>query len=171
MDLKKAKKVSRILMNCLMVLNVFVLGGVILFALGSVLVWLLPIMADKINPYHMNIQIQGLKLLVADEIFSIPAISIGTLLGTVKMIALFLTISYSRRIFKRILLGETPFQYNIAKDIRLIGIFLMIYQFIWSWENGFLQMLLALVIPLILFCISFVFEYGCALQKEIDETL
>lgn len=171
MNLKEAKKISHILTKCLSILSVFILGTAIFFLLSSALVWLYPTIVDKITPYFSGIQVHGMELVVGNNIFSIPALSGSSLLVAIKMSALFLVVYYGRRIFKHIQLEETPFQPCITKYIRLIAIFLTVYQLIWSWENGFISMLISLIIPLILFCISFIFQYGCILQKEIDETL
>ncbi len=101
---------------------------------------------------------------------------------------LFLTANYMRRIFGRLKRSDTPFKYDIADKMKGLGyllcgggivgalLFLISNLLIdklennWFWDAtafGFVFM----VVGLIFIAFALIFEKGCKLQQESDETL
>ncbi len=76
---------------------------------------------------------------------------------------------WSHAICKCILKGETPFQHQIVKKLRWISLVLLCND-LFIWEGTYFSFSFPLD-ALTVFAISFIFEYGCELQKEVDELL
>ena len=91
------------------------------------------------------------------------------------LFVLFLALYNARRIFGCIGKGNSPFTEKIAVQIRKIALYVVLFA-VFSVLSVFKLLSLPAffmcgVFALILFCISLIFDYGCELQKEVDETL
>lgn len=87
----------------------------------------------------------------------------------------FLALYNARRIFSCIGKGNSPFTKKIAVQIRKIALYVVLFA-VFSVLSVFKLLSLPAffmcgLFALILFCISLIFDYGCQLQKEVDETL
>jgi len=95
--------------------------------------------------------------------------------GIVDLIVLSLLFKQSRSIFKDISIDDTPFEYKQAKRIRKIAIYYLIISLMDFGSQGVSFSiglnLVGIVGALMFWCIALIFEYGCVLQKESDETL
>ena len=70
--------------------------------------------------------------------------------------------------------GNSPFTPNTAVQIRKIAIYVVLFAVfasISAFKLSFPSLLMCGLFALILFCISLIFDYGCVLQQEVDETL
>lgn len=103
-------------------------------------------------------------------------------------ILFFLVANYMRRIFSRLRAVETPFMYDIADKMKGLGsllcgggivgalLFTIIKLFIddldkeWAITSGLIGFALMLV-GMIFTVFALIFERGCKLQQESDETL
>ena len=90
-------------------------------------------------------------------------------------VCIFLALYNARRIFGCIGKGNSPFTEKIAVQIRKIALYVMLFA-VFSVLSVFKLLSLPSffmcgLFALILFCISLIFDYGCELQKEVDETL
>ena len=87
----------------------------------------------------------------------------------------FLALYNARRIFSCIGKGNSPFTDKIAVQIRKIALYVVLFA-VFSVLSVFKLLslpsfIMCVLFALILFCISLIFDYGCQLQKEVDETL
>lgn len=92
-----------------------------------------------------------------------------------EFVCIFLALYNARRIFGCIGKGNSPFTDKIAVQIRKIALYVVLFA-VFSVLSVFKLLSLPAffmcgVFALILFCISLIFDYGCELQKEVDETL
>lgn len=95
--------------------------------------------------------------------------------GLTSFILLSILFKDARDIFKDISVDSSPFEMKQVKRIRKIAIFYFIVTLL-DFQTGELSFslgmnLIGIVGALMFWCISMIFEYGCELQKESDETL
>lgn len=91
-----------------------------------------------------------------------------------EFICIFLAFYYAKRIFGCIGKGNSPFTDTTAAQIRKIALFVLlfaVFSVLSVFKMTFSSFFICAVFALILYCISFIFDYGCELQQEIDETL
>lgn len=91
-----------------------------------------------------------------------------------EMICIFLALYNARRIFGCIGKGYSPFTAKTAAQIRKIAMYVVlfaVFAVLSVFKLSFPSLLMCGLFALILFCISLIFDYGCELQKEVDETL
>lgn len=92
-----------------------------------------------------------------------------------ELVCIFLALYHARKIFRCIGGGSSPFTPDSAAQIRKIALFVLLFA-VFSELSVFKMLslpafILCSMFVLILFCISLIFEYGCQLQQEVDETL
>lgn len=83
-------------------------------------------------------------------------------------------IRYSKKLFYGISKEKSPFTISTTKHIRRISIFVflaLICPLYPYYPLSFLSIMEGAFVVLILRSISLIFDYGCELQQEIDETL
>lgn len=91
-----------------------------------------------------------------------------------QFICTFFALYNAKRIFGCIGKGNSPFTPNTAVQIRKIAIYVVLFAVFASisvFKLSFPSLLMCGLFALILFCISLIFDYGCVLQQEVDETL
>lgn len=91
-----------------------------------------------------------------------------------EFICIFLAFYYAKRIFGCIGKGNSPFTDTTAAQIRKIALFVLlfaVFSVLSVFKITFSSFFICAVFALILYCISLIFDYGCELQQEIDETL
>jgi hypothetical protein len=81
----------------------------------------------------------------------------------------------AENIFKDIQVDSSPFEMKQVKRIKRVAILYLIVSLI-NFETSATSIMISLnlvgiVGALMFWCIALIFEYGCALQKESDETL
>jgi hypothetical protein len=86
---------------------------------------------------------------------------LGGILGLALTIAVF---HYISKVFKKIVESDTPFTYEIMKNLKVMFILITVICVMNS-------LVLGLVVGFILMCLYYIFRYGCELQTESDETL
>lgn len=89
-------------------------------------------------------------------------------------------------IFRIISKNKTPFLPQVSRNIKIIGGLIMFSSAIAQWTAGIISsiiskhiqctiidesILLGLLMGLIFACLGSIFDYGCILQKQDDETL
>ncbi len=173
MSIDKIKKITRILMIILTVLEYLFLFVSIGMLILSGIVWLAksPNVIESLKPEFDNVVCQGTNLILDGKIFSIPMFSLGAFGLAVENISIAIALFFGRSICKCIYNGETPFQYVFGEKIRHISFFLLISFIIRCVIDGFENILSMFVILFIIFSVSFIFDYGCELQEEVDEIL
>lgn len=91
------------------------------------------------------------------------------------LICIFLALYNAKRIFGCIGKGNSPFTSNTGIQIRKIAVYVLLFA-VFSVLSvfdliSFPAFFVCALFALILFCISLIFDYGCELQQEVDETL
>lgn len=82
----------------------------------------------------------------------------------IMLICLVVVLHFVGRIFKTFRESYSPFQPEIIKNLRITFILLTLYTLTSSMGIG-------LIVGLASWCVLNIFEYGCELQKQSDETL
>lgn len=95
----------------------------------------------------------------------------------VRTILMILLLKQARRLFQEINMNGSPFEMKHVKTIRKIAIYFFVMVMV-NVDTGNTMTDLqysfdftGIVAAGILWCISYIFEYGCLLQSESDETL
>ncbi len=91
-----------------------------------------------------------------------------------ELICIFLALYNAKRIFGCIGKGNSPFTAKTAIQIRKIAFYMLlfaVFSVLSVFKMAFSSFFLCALFALILFCISLMFDYGCELQQEVDETL
>ena len=93
-------------------------------------------------------------------------ITLGVHLITVGVILAILAVlmHYISKVFKGIKDGYSPFQLSIVKNMKVAFVIITLL----SLNNS---LLIGALIGFSLWCAIYIFEYGCELQKQSDETL
>lgn len=165
------RTILRLLAFSLAVVGVFALVGGALGALSCALFVAQPLPAG--NHDVLSIRLFGLTLLdYAWPAGTTAASMVATcLLAAAKLAGLGLAAGLAAQLFLAVLDGRTPFTRAIARQIRWISLGLLVYMLAFSWTSGLGGVLFALVVPAIVFSLADIFDYGCALQQQADETL
>ena len=91
-----------------------------------------------------------------------------------EFICIFLALYNAKKIFGCIGKGNSPFTIKTAMQIRKIALYVLlfsIFSILSIFKITFSSFFICALFALILFCISLIFDYGCELQQEVDETL
>lgn len=91
-----------------------------------------------------------------------------------EFICIFLALYNAKRIFGCISKGHSPFTNTTAIQIRKIALYVLlfaVFSVLSVFKMVFSSFFMCALFALILYCISPIFDYGCELQQEIDETL
>lgn len=92
------------------------------------------------------------------------AIGIYAIIFGITIILLALVLHFVSRIFKDFMESYSPFQPDILKNLKIALVLIVIY----VAQSG---LGIALVIGMAAWCVTNIFEYGCELQRQSDETL
>ena len=90
------------------------------------------------------------------------------------LICIFLALYNAKRLFGGIGKGNSPFTAETASQIRKIALYVLVFAVFSAFsvfKMAFSQFFMSGLFALVLFCISLIFDYGCELQQEVDETL
>ncbi|MBR5959392.1 MAG: hypothetical protein IKZ98_00215 [Clostridia bacterium] len=122
--------------------------------------------------------------------FTVPVLYLFLVLGGIGLLW-----NSARHIFRRLRSAETPFCYDIADKIKGAGFLAMLLGVIWGiyrtmaellikngritliWEPegfrelGYTFIFSVIILGMVLMMTAYVFNYGCKLQQESDETL
>lgn len=91
-------------------------------------------------------------------------IGVYTAVFGIAIALLALVLHFVSRIFKDFMESYSPFQPGIVKNLKVALVLIVVY-------TAQSSLGIALVIALASWCIINIFEYGCELQKQSDETL
>lgn len=158
-------KVSKII--CCISIGVFAIGIIYVMFFGNA--DLLVLNGDVIlhSPFSSDL----LQQFNSKELILIEANAI------VKLAFLIVIFEQARQIFNDFSTERTPFEMKHVKRIRKIAIFYMLISLLDFETKGgtealsFSLNIMGIVGAAMFWCISIIFEYGCELQKESDETL
>lgn len=165
MKQEKIQKVLKVL-NCVcMVAFVFFIVCGIIMLVASGYFSTLPHMKPYSNQPSVDtiVNFQGTDVTWKVMCFELFVFSIHVILSSL--------VCYGcHSICKCILKGQTPFQQQIVRKIRWMSLVLLCNDLFIMEQGSFFSMEIPLD-ALTVFAISFIFEYGCELQKEVDELL
>lgn len=91
-----------------------------------------------------------------------------------ELVCIFLALYRAKSIFGCIGNGSSPFTPKTAVQIRKIVRYVLlfaVFSVLSVFKMSFASFFMCGLFALILFCISLMFDYGCELQQEVDETL
>jgi len=95
--------------------------------------------------------------------------------GLTSFILLSILFKEACELFRDISVDSSPFEMKQVKRIRKIAIFYLIVSLLdfsgEAFSFDFTMNFIGIVGAIMFWCISLIFEYGCQLQKESDETL
>lgn len=120
---------------------------------------------DIANNISTSITVFGIDMLFSGtEKFALRIGAAGIACG-LALVFLKIAIVSLRKIFSTILNSESPFSEDVISTLKTS--FVLITVFV-ALSTG---IILALIIGIFLWCIYTIFQYGCDLQKEVDETI
>lgn len=165
MKLKKTSRVLSIILNvgCI-IMGIFT----VLLALGIFITLCTPIFAPKMFQDAWESALQAGQQLTVFQCIFFFLCTLGV------FVCIFLALYNAKKIFSCIGKGNTPFTNSTASQIRRIAVCVIgyaIFSIISIFKIDFALFFICALFSLILLCISFIFDYGCELQKEVDETL
>lgn len=159
----KIKKYSRIAAKVMIFLEIlFVLAmGLLAFMLYAVSAGLIPDVSDALM--ELNVAVDGRNITE----FSGTAVVVATLAIAVKGVLYLIVMETVRRMLGDISRRETPFEPIHVSRMKRIAILIFIGSFVNAMSIQCNEWLIAAVVWLL----AMVFDYGCVLQQESDETL
>lgn len=100
----------------------------------------------------------------------------------VDAILITIIILFVHAIFNHIQKGDTPFSHQNTIRIKKIAIVTIILSIVGSYSDALVDYytieqltwkmnVVGLIVGIIIYCISLIFDYGCELQQQSDETL
>ncbi len=149
----------------------------IIMIIGSVLILLTTILANILKGTGLTVDFTG-DYTTVQGIFN----NIYVLICSIGMAVAF---NFGRNIFRKLKDGETPFRYEIADKIKgaamavfvtatidfIAEIIMGILEVNGIWEINVNITFDYFIWSAILFAIAYIFNYGCKLQQESDETI
>lgn len=148
-------------------------GFTVLCAVGLAVAIIKEWPPEVFSSRYMDLTFFGLPLLHyawPEDVNAFMA-AVTLLLMVVKLVGLAGTCLLSARLLFCVLDGRTPFTRDTARQLHRISFCLLLYLLAFGWTQGLGGLLLALVVPCIIYSLALIFEYGCQLQQQADETL
>ncbi|MCM1136282.1 MAG: hypothetical protein NC400_12000 [Clostridium sp.] len=103
------------------------------------------------------------QMLIDDGNYAM-AIGIYVIIFGIIVALLALVLHFVSRIFKSFMESYSPFQPEILKNLKIALVLIVVY-------TAQSSLGIALIIAMASWCVINIFEYGCELQKQSDETL
>ncbi len=171
----KIQQTSKTVLTVIKIVRIFCFLGIIGCAIGSIALGIcqkevdsalqdliasgkvsLYLSQDNIVRFHMNegIMVQS----VARELIK------NIIQGMLALIFIAVVLSFISRIFKVFMENYSPFTGQILKDLKITFILITVL----TLSSG---LMMGLIIGFALYCVYQIFEYGCELQQQSDETL
>ena len=175
LKIEKIQKSSKVALTVTNIVKIFlIVMTVLLLIMGFIMIgvkdtfnWLFMEAVESgaftIEEFEWAFEGEMLQHLVVDgEI----ALALGLYLVEmgIVLICLVIVLHFVGRIFKEFRESYSPFQPKIIKNLRITLILLTLYTLASSMGIG-------LIVGLASWCVFNIFEYGCELQKQSDETL
>jgi len=109
----------------------------------------------------MNSQ-QAMEM-ISEERTTVVLVSYMIVIGAI-LICLAVVLHFVGKVFRDFMESYSPFKPEIVKDLKVAFVLITVL----SLKSS---LLIGLVIGLALWCVVHIFEYGCVLQQQSDETL
>lgn len=169
--IKRSSKIALTVTNitkvfAIMAAAVCVLGGIVMFkyrdqineALAS------EIADETIRERDMRTLEQFVGITVVESGRGAQALMAETFTAGIVMICMAVVLHFVGKIFRDIQESYTPFRPEIIKNLKIALVLITVVELKSS-------LLIGLLIGLAAWCVICIFEYGCELQKQSDETL
>ena len=176
-DMDKIRKSSNVALILARISKIFLIAmAVLLFALGIMFVSFLndffnEELAKAVQAGESMPDLDGMGMLlgVGNQLVSQSdnyGMALGVYLITAGVYSAVLAVlmHFIGKVFKDIKEGYSPFQQSIVKNMKIAFVIITLI----SLNNSFL---IGVLIGFSLWCAICIFEYGCELQKQSDETL
>lgn len=154
--IRRLQKISRVTFVVLTVLQV-------LLAVAAVGVVLAGICYAETFAGMLNQLFSG----VARELLTTGTLVFLILCVVVKLALYFAVLTLAGRMFRDFSREDSPFRQIHVRRMRWIALLIFVASFI----NLFSMQITSWIAALLIWCVSIVFDYGCQLQQESDETL
>lgn len=168
---KAAYVVTNILKVFLMVCSILaILSGMLVIGLGDILnrslgrVFAEGVMKEGELAAFESIFERDLGRRLMEEGNYALAIGIYVIILGITVILLALVLHFVSRIFKDFMENYSPFRPGILKNMKITLVLIVVY----TAQSG---LGMALVVAMASWCVINIFEYGCELQRQSDETL
>lgn len=173
--IKKSSKAAYVVTNVLKIFLIVcsmlsILAGMLVIGLGDVLNRGLgrafesgELTAGDLEAFEELFERELGRRLIEEGNYSL-AIGIYAVIFGITVILLALVLHFVSRIFKDFMESYSPFQQGILKNLKIALALIVVY----TAQSG---IGMALVIAMASWCVISIFEYGCELQRQSDETL
>lgn len=104
-----------------------------------------------------------LKSLLEQDNFAM-VIGLELLVAGAMLICFVVVVHFVGKVFKEMKESYSPFQPSIIKSLKVVFVLVTLLALSSSLATG-------LIVGLALWCVIHIFEYGCELQRQSDETL
>ena len=152
----RLQKISRVTFVVLIVIQVLL----VLAALGVIL-------AGIFYGEGFSNMLNVLFSAVAQDVLTIGTLVFLILCVVAKLALYFAVLTLAGRMFRDFSREDSPFRQIHVRRMRWIALLIFLASFI----NLFSIQLAGWMAALLIWCVSLVFDYGCQLQQESDETL
>lgn len=145
----------------LLIMGFIMIGGQDFF--NSIFAKAMEVGAFTMEEFEWDFEGQMLQHMVSDGQIAL-ALGLYLIEMGVVMLCLVVVLHFVGKIFKTFQESYSPFQPKVIKNLRITLILLTLYMLPTSLGIG-------LIAGLASWCVLNIFEYGCELQKQSDETL
>lgn len=173
---KKIQDTSRVIKILTKILYITMIVAVCFETAG--IIWL------TVSPDISSIVLGGIKINSPFSLANAVGIGTETLTGVASQCFLIAILISTNRIFKNISCEYTPFTQKTAKGMRRIAILLLIDSIVAPQVDSAIQKSISIttgaldnfsdeliILAIVLYCFSLIFQYGVELQRQSDETL
>ena len=174
-NVKKSCKTAATILKVLKIITIvlaimFFIGGGVMFAMRNTLDAELANHPEIVEDFDAEMNIAGVRMdyglegLANSGQYSIAFLELFVFAGVIFAV-MAVILSFIRKIFIEILESESPFTEVVLKTVKRSFILVVIFVAVGSGLGA------ALFFALFFWCIYTIFQYGCELQKQADETL
>lgn len=173
---KKIKVTSRVVAVMTKILYITMIAAVCFEVAG--IIWLM------ISPEVNSITLGGIKIISPFSLANDVGIGTDLLTGVASQCFLITILISSNRIFRNISCEYSPFTQKTVKGMRRIAILFLIDSIVSPRVDSAIEKSISLatgtlynfsdeliILAIILYCFSLIFQYGVELQQQSDETL
>ncbi len=169
-NIKKSCKIAATIVN---IIRILIMVAMIITAVGAILCGIFsPIITDVMAQHpetvensHLTIHFFGMVMTADGIVNSGIRVMLVCLLALVILLCAFVILHQVRKCFLILSVSETPFSEEVVATLKRAFIFVVIVTLVTT------GLLAAGFMALVFWCIYNVFQYGCLLQQQADETL
>ncbi len=175
---QKISRMSKFISGALLVGCVLTAAAALLFVVAMGILWL--------SDSALSASLQGaFRVLTAKGTVAVPSVETLSLLfpfAVAQMAILFFILRLLRRVFLDFSQSYSPFEEKQVKRLKAVALLTLILAIVGSVFDGAAHAILYgsmafsihitwFVLAAVIYCTAYVFDYGCRLQRQSDETL